>query len=115
QLDVVVNLRVGGGAAETRDLASLRGVTVPVRLSGAFSDPSYQVQWKDIASVAVREAVKGGVLELLGNQLESVVNGAPELETLEQDAPQGPGPGAEPPPKDPMRAIGDALKGLLGK
>lgn len=115
QLDVVVNLRVGGGAAETRDLASLRGVTVPVRLSGAFSDPSYQVQWKDIASVAVREAVKGGLLELLGNQLDSVVPGAPAPETLVPDAPQGPGPGAEPPPKDPMRAIGDALKGLLGK
>lgn len=117
QLDVVINLRVGGGATETRDLVSLRGVTVPVLLSGPFSKPSYQVQWKDIASVAVREAVKGGLLELLGHQLDSAVPAAPAPQSSAPEQPQGPGPGAEPSPpaKDPMRAIGEALKGLLGQ
>lgn len=112
QLDLVVNLRVGGGVTETRDLISLRGVTVPVRLSGALASPSYQVQWKDIAGVAVREAVKGGLLELLGSQLESAV---PGVSAPPEPAP-APGPGAAPPPaKDPMKAIGEALKGLLGQ
>lgn len=75
QLDIVVNLRVGGSAAENRDLIALRGVTVPLRVAGAFDSPTYQVQWKDIGGIAVREAVKGGLLELLGNQLESAVPG----------------------------------------
>lgn len=112
QLDVVVNLRVGGNTTETRDLMALRGVTVPLRVAGAFSDPSYQVQWKDIGGVAVREAVKDGLLQLLGNQLESAV---PGVSPPQPPAP-APGPGAAPAaPKDPMRAIGEALKGLLGQ
>src|SRR5690606_32751426 len=64
QMDVLVNLRVSGSANEARDLMELRGVTVPLRVTGAFHRPSYQVQWKDIAGAAVREAVKGGLLEL---------------------------------------------------
>ncbi len=113
QMDVLVNLRVRGSANETRDLMELRGVTVPVRVSGPFSAPGYQVQWKDIAGVAVREVVKGGLLELLGNQLESAVPGVNDGQE-EPPAEPGPGPVASP-PKDPVRAIGDALKGLLGQ
>lgn len=109
QIDIVVNLRVSGSANDTRDLMALRGVTVPVRISGPFNKPSYQVQWKDIAGVAVREAVKSGLLELLGNQLESAVPGTP---APEEAAPLAPGPAVI---KDPVRSIGDALKGLLGQ
>lgn len=111
QMDIVVNLRVSGSANDTRELAGLRGVTVPVRVTGAFDHPSYQVQWKDVAGVAVREAVKGGLLELLGNQLESVVPGG----AAPAPAQPAPGPGSGEAPKDPMRSIGDALKGLLGQ
>ena len=111
QLNVLVNLRVRGGASQPTDLIQLRGVTVPVHISGPFDQPSYQVQWKDIAGVAVREVVKGGLLELLGNQLDSAV---PEVPAPESDAPLAPGPSAAP-SKDPLRSIGDALKGLLGQ
>jgi len=112
QLDVMVNLRVSGSSNDIRGLTELRGVTVPLRITGAFDKPSYQVQWKDIAGVAVREAVKGGLLELLGNQLESVVPGSAGTETpAEQPAPA---PGAAP-LKDSVKSIGDALKGLLGQ
>lgn len=106
QMDVVVNLRVSGNANDTRDLLNLRGVTVPLRITGQLDKPSYQVQWKDIAGTAVREAVKSGLLELLGNQLESAVPQAP----VPQEAAPAPAPEAA---KDPVRAIGDALKGLL--
>ncbi len=111
QLDIMVNLRVSGGANATRDLRAMRGVTVPVRITGSFADPAYQVQWNEIAGAAVREVVKGGLLELLGNQLDSAL---PDLPAPEQPAEVGPGPRAEP-AKDPMRSIGDALKGLLGQ
>ncbi len=110
QMDIVVNLRVSGSANDTRDLVALRGVTVPVRVTGSFKKPSYQVQWKDIAGVAVREAVKSGLLELLGNQLESAVPGTPPPEEAAPLTPPG-----SPVVKDPVRAIGDALKGLLGQ
>src|SRR5690606_35714573 len=48
QLDVLVNLRVSGSAQDTHDLMALRGVTVPLRVTGPFKKPAYQVQWKDI-------------------------------------------------------------------
>ena len=108
QMDVLVNLRVRGSGQGTQDLMALRGVTVPVRVAGSFDRPSYQVQWKDIAGVAVREAVKSGLLELLGSQMESAIPSAPLPE------PPAP-PTASAPAKDPVRAIGDALKGLLGQ
>jgi len=111
QMDLMVNLRVSGGANATRDLIELRGVTVPVRVAGPFGNPSYQVQWKDIAGAAVREVVKGGLLELLGNQLESAV---PGVVGVEEPVLPAPGPDSGPvAPKDPVRSIGDALKGLL--
>ncbi len=109
QLNVLVNLRVSGSAQDTHDLMALRGVTVPLQVTGPFKKPAYQVQWKDIAGVAVREAVKSGLLELLGSQLESAVPGTP---VPEQAAPSTPAPSGN---KDPVRAIGDALKGLLGQ
>lgn len=108
QLDLLVNLRVRGSGQDTQDLIALRGVTVPVRVAGPFDKPSYQVQWKDIAGVAVREAVKSGLLELLGSQMESAIPGAPVPEP--PVAPVTPAPA-----KDPVRALGDALKGLLGQ
>ena len=110
QMDIVVNLRVSGSANDTRDLVALRGVTVPLRVTGPLDKPSYQVQWKDIAGVAVREAVKSGLLELLGNQLESAVPGTPPPAEVAPIAPPGPAV-----VKDPVRSIGDALKGLLGQ
>ena len=110
QLNVVVNMRVAGSANATRDLTGLRGVTVPVLVRGDFDDPGYQVQWKDIGGGAVREVVKGGLLELLGNQLEPALPDAPV------DTSPAPAPGDTPPaPKDTLRSIGDALKGLLGQ
>lgn len=112
QLDVMVNLRVSGSATAARDLREMRGVTVPLRVSGPFAQPSYQVQWNEIAGAAVREAVKSGLLELLGNQLDSALpEVAPPVSPSAQPAP-GPAPAA---PKDPVRSLGEALKGLLGQ
>lgn len=104
QMDVVVNLRVNNGA---RDLRALRGVTVPMRVTGAFDNLSYQVQWQDIAGAAVRGAVKSGLLELLGSQLESSTQAPASPDSATPSAP------APAPAKDPVRSIGDALKGLL--
>ncbi|MDS1140504.1 AsmA family protein [Pusillimonas sp. SM2304] len=102
QLDVMVNVNVvnTGTGQDGKALADLKGVAVPLRISGPFSGPGYQVQWKDISSKAVKDAVKGGLIDLLSNQ-----TGKP------------PAPATAPAKKaaDPVKSIGDALKGLLGQ
>jgi AsmA protein len=108
QLDVVANVRVvnaiKGDAGN--GLAALQGVTVPVRISGPFAAPGYQVQWKEISSRAVKQAVEGGLLDLISNKIGEKV--APN--TTKEQAPAIPKK-----PADPVKSIGDALKGLLGQ
>src|SRR3546814_7637511 len=64
----VVNTKTG---QDGKDLSELKGVTVPIRVSGPFDKLGYQVQWKEIGSKAVKEAVKGGLIDLLSNQIRS--------------------------------------------
>ncbi|NYT43911.1 AsmA family protein [Alcaligenaceae bacterium] len=107
QLDVMLNIKVAGdrAARDNAGLAELRNVTVPVRVSGPFDHLGYQVQWKEVGSKAVKEAVQGGLLDLLSSQI-----GKPPAELA-------PAPGQQPPkkPVDPVKSIGEALKGLLGQ
>ncbi|SHI24729.1 AsmA family protein [Pollutimonas bauzanensis] len=112
QLDVSINVRVvntstGQGGKE---LDELKNVTVPLRISGPFDKLGYQVQWKEIGSKAVKEAVQGGLMDLLSNQIGKV----PEAEA-EGAAPASPIPAPPKKPMDPVKSIGDALKGLLGQ
>jgi AsmA protein len=72
----------GGGA-----LGNLKGVTVPVHLTGPFSEVSYQLDWGSIATQAVKNQAADKIKGLLGGKLK-----------------QGPG-----------SKVSDALKGLLGK
>ena len=110
QIDLVLNVNVVNTRTgqEGKDLADLRGITVPLRVSGPFRSPGYQVQWQDISSKAIRQAVQGGLTELLTERLGLPV---PEQEST------APGASAQPPaaprPVDPDKSLGDALKGLL--
>lgn len=104
QLDLMLNVNVvntstGQGGKE---LDILRGVTVPIRISGPFQQPGYQVQWKEISSKAVKQAVQDGLVDLLSNKLGGDTK--PAQGTTEQ------------PPatrQDPVKSLGDALKGFL--
>lgn len=105
QLDVLVNVRVTDSqSVEGQRLADLKGVTVPVRISGKFSNPTYQVQWQDIRSKVVKQAVKEGLIDMLSNQ--KAKGGAAGADN---------GPAASDKQTDPIKSIGDALKGLLGQ
>ncbi|MBV8208511.1 MAG: AsmA family protein [Burkholderiaceae bacterium] len=83
QASVVGTLSGQGGG----ELADLRGVTVPVHLSGPFSALSYRLDWGSIARQAVRNKATQQVQNLLGGK--TAPGGTPNL--------------------------GDALKGLLKK
>jgi AsmA protein len=75
----------GGGG-----LADLRGVTVPVHLSGPFAALSYQLDWNSVARQAITTKAGEHLKNLLADKLKK--GGQPSNPNL-----------------------GDALKGLLGK
>jgi AsmA protein len=83
----VVGTLAGQGGGE---LANLRGVTIPVHLSGPFTALSYQLDWGSIARQAVQKTATEQVKNLIGGKLKQ----------------GGQSPGSN---------IGDALKGLLGQ
>lgn len=89
----------------------LRGVTIPVLINGPFQALAYDVQWQSVTNKAIKDAVKAGLAELLtGRSL--IEKAVPDLlpDVLNPQAPQAPQT-----PDDPVKRIGDALKGLLGK
>ncbi|MGE0799169.1 MAG: AsmA family protein [Lautropia sp.] len=88
RLDYTVRASVVGTSAGQggRELDELRGVTIPVRLTGPFDAPDWQIDW----ATAGREALKSRAAAELKDRLKS--------EQLEEKA---------------KERIGDALKGLL--
>lgn len=53
-------------------LAALKGVTVPVRLSGPFDAIDWKIQWSDVASAALKEKAKEKLTEKLGDKLKGL-------------------------------------------
>ncbi|MDN5843173.1 MAG: AsmA family protein [Alcaligenaceae bacterium] len=108
RLDILVNAQIS--KRPPRDLADtvgvLRGVTVPVLVSGPFDALAYSVQWKSIPDQIIKDAVKAGLSEAL--------SGRTVIEQLLPDAP-APSSDTPKPQADPVQRIGDALKGLLGQ
>jgi AsmA protein len=84
KVSVVGTLSGQGG----NDLTNLKGVTIPVHLSGPFTALSYKLDWGSIATQELKNKAADKVKDLLGGKLK-----------------QG---GSSP-------NVGDALKGLLGK
>jgi AsmA protein len=109
QLDLMANVNVVNTSTgqNGKELDALRGVTVPIRISGPLMQPSYQVQWKEISSKAVKQAVQEGLVDILSNKLGVPAGSAPSG--------SGPSTTTAPPksPADPVKSLGDALKGLL--
>ncbi len=108
QLDLMINVRVANTLTgqDGKELADLRNVAIPIRISGPFNELGYQVQWKEITNKAIKDAVQDGLLDLLSNKAGN----------LDQPLfPDSPIPPPAKKPMDPVKSIGDALKGLLGQ
>ena len=80
-----------------RDLAALRGVTVPVRLSGPFEAINWNIQWSGVAAAAVENKLKDKLAEKLGAR----IGGAPAAD------------GSASAPASPKDRLKDKLKGLF--
>jgi AsmA protein len=92
----VVQAAEGQGAGE---LAALRGVTVPVLLSGPFEAIDWKIQWSGVAAAAVENKLKEKLAEKLGAKL----GGAAPPEGAASAAPA----------TKPREILKDKLKGLF--
>ncbi|MGE5117502.1 MAG: AsmA family protein [Betaproteobacteria bacterium] len=80
------------------ELAALKGLTVPVRLSGPFEAVDWHIEWSAVAAGALRNELQKRLDETLQKKL-----GVP---------PAG-GAASAPPPRRPEDILKDRLKGLL--
>lgn len=95
----VANTAQGQGATE---LAELRGLTVPVRLSGPLDAVDWNIQWSAVAAAAAQAAVKNQLEDKLRQRL-----GLPGATPPAEGASQPTGPAT---PRDKLK---DALRGLV--
>ena len=70
-VDYTARATVIGSAAgqDGAELAALRGVTVPVQLSGPFEAIDWKIQWSAVAAAAVENKLKDKLAEKLGVRL----------------------------------------------
>jgi len=90
-LDFVADVRVVNTSTgqDGKELGVLKGLTIPVHVTGPFDKPVYTLRWGDVAG----DLLKRGISQKL------------------KDAMGGEGAGS----KEPVEALNKALKGLLGK
>ena len=81
-----------------RDVTDLRGITVPVRITGAFKSPSYKLDFQSMIADSARQKVE----EAVKSQLQERLLGGSAK----------PGADTKSGSKD---GLGDALKGLFGR
>ena len=88
---------IAAAAGQDADLAALRGVTVPVLLSGPFEAIDWRIQWSGVAAAAVENKVKEELSKRLGEKLGITA----------------PASNAASAPAKPKDLIKDKLKGLF--
>ncbi|MCW7537063.1 AsmA family protein [Aquabacterium sp. A7-Y] len=103
----IANTSKGQGGDE---LAALRGLTVPVHLSGALESPGWQVQWSAVAAQAAETAVKDRLEEKLKDKLGIKT---PASATAPGAAASAPGPSRETREAAREKLKEQLLKGIL--
>ncbi len=111
RLDLTLNAQVTSRPpkALVGVIGPLLGATLPLRISGPFDRLAYEVQWSGVRNQAIKEAVKSGLMELLPSVI--VPPAAPSANQAAPAAPATPADKAA----DPVKRIGEAIKGLLGQ
>ena len=89
---------------EGAELAALKGVTVPVLLSGPFEAIDWKIQWSQVAAAAVENKLKEKLSEKLGAKLGLPPSGGTQGAA---SAPQ------QQPPQSSKDKLRDKLKGLI--
>lgn len=67
-LDLVANVKVADGPASDQDLAELKGITVPVRLTGPYDQLTYRIDWHAVAADVMARAVQDTLKKALSGK-----------------------------------------------
>jgi AsmA protein len=89
---------------EGAELAALKGLTVPVRLTGPFEAIAWQVQWSAVAAAAFENRIRGKLAEQLGVKPVPQPSGAAAGTT---------GPAASAPPRSDKDKLREQFKKLF--
>ncbi len=102
RMDYTARATVIGSPAgqDGAELNALKGVTVPVQLSGPFDAIDWKIQWSGVAAAALETKLKDKLTERLGGKLG--IGGTP-----------APAAGAASAPQTSQDKLRDKLKGLL--
>lgn len=107
-LDLILRVQVSAHPPKVlaTSLGPLLGATIPVRVSGPWAEPKYDVLWGDVHNQTIQQALKSGLMQLLsGKDLIQQALPAPEAEARPKSGSQ----------RDTVERLGNALKGLLGQ
>jgi AsmA protein len=132
KLDFVVRVTlVNTSTGQEGKTAGLKDLTIPVRLSGPFTSPGYDIQWSAVSSDAIKAALapkveekKAELKDKLKEQQDKLTNrlgqrlGLPGAEAASASPAAATAPGASPsatPSKKPEEVLKDKLKGLLNR
>ncbi len=96
------------GGQDAKDLAALKGLTIPVKINGPFEALKYDVQYGAVAGSLATEKVKDTVKEKLGERLGL---GKPQ----DKAAPAPGQPTAPAPQQSPQDKAKEQLRGLFGR
>jgi AsmA protein len=110
-LDYVVKTSIVGTMAGQggKELVELKGVTVPVRVSGPYTALKYKVEFSQMfAGKEQLEAAKAGVKETAKKELEKLLGGKPGEEAAAGEQAQQAAPS-----KKPEEQLKEKLKGLF--
>ena len=107
QIDYTARATVTGSPAGQggAELAALRGVTVPVRLTGPFEVIDWKIDWSGVAAKAVEEKLEEKIGEKFGDKLGGLLGGRP--------AGQPAGAASAPAPSSPEDKLKEKLRGLF--
>jgi AsmA protein len=111
------------GGQDAKDLAQLKGLTVPVKINGPFEGLKYDIQYGAIAGSLVTEKAKDAVQDKLKDSLGARLG--LQKPDAAKSAAQAPAPGAPAPsgqpqapaqqPKSAEDRAKEKLKGLFGR
>jgi AsmA protein len=115
-LNVAIVGTLSGQGGE--ELADLKGLTIPVKITGPFNSPKPTVDLasllKDKAKQELKTKAQEKVKEKLGDELGGLLGGALGSQTTQESTEKDEAPESEPaPPSTPEKQIEDALKDKL--
>ena len=107
EMDVVANVQVAKRSkdASLADLGRLQGLTVPVRVHGPFKSLNYGVALNGMGQAVAKEVLEQGLKNLLEKNLK------PAQPSNKSSSSSKSGAGET----DPVKNLGETLKGLIGR